>query len=58
MQIFCHYISETWRSWIRASWYNYESKQQDATVQVNLSFIPSQLYMFRVMFSPETCRTD
>jgi len=52
MQNFCHYISETWRSRIRASWYNYESKQQDATVQVNLSFILSQLYMFRAMFSP------
>jgi hypothetical protein len=29
----------------------YEINQQDATIQVNL-FIPSQLYMFRTMFSP------
>jgi len=21
-----------WRSWIRASWYNYESNQQDAAI--------------------------
>jgi len=21
-----------WRSWIRASWYNYENNQQDATI--------------------------
>jgi len=28
-------VEKTWRSWIRASWYSYESNQQDATMQVN-----------------------
>jgi len=32
-------IMLSWRSWIRASWYNYESNQQDATIQVNLLFL-------------------
>jgi len=27
------------RSWIRASWYDYESNQQDAIIQVNLLFL-------------------
>jgi len=31
----------TWRIWISASWYNYESNQQDATIQVNLLFLVS-----------------
>ena len=31
----------TWPSWIRASWYNYESNQQDATIYVNLLFLVS-----------------
>jgi hypothetical protein len=26
----------SWRSWIRASWYNYENNQQDGTIEVNL----------------------
>jgi hypothetical protein len=26
----CEKSRETWRSWIRASWHNYENKQQDA----------------------------
>ena len=30
-----------WPSWIRASWYDYESNQQDATIQVNLLFLVS-----------------
>jgi len=29
----------TWRSWIRASWYDYENNKQDATIQVNLLFL-------------------
>jgi len=24
--------NNVWHSWIRASWYNYESNQQDATI--------------------------
>jgi len=28
-----------WRSWIRVLWYDYESNQQDATIQVNLLFL-------------------
>jgi len=35
-------VHQFWRSSIRAvSWYNYESNQQDATIQVNLLFLVS-----------------
>jgi hypothetical protein len=39
LRIRCPFVS--WRSWIRASWYNYESNQQDATRYVNLLFLVS-----------------
>jgi hypothetical protein len=29
----------TWHSWIRALWYDYESNQQNAMIQVNLLFL-------------------
>jgi len=29
------------RSWIRASWYNYENNQQGTAIQVNLLFLVS-----------------
>jgi len=25
-------LLQTWRSWIRASWYNYKNNQEDATI--------------------------
>jgi hypothetical protein len=37
----CATDKSSWRSWIRASWYNYESNKQDATIQVNLLFLVS-----------------
>ena len=33
------YIARPWRSWICASWYDYENNQQDAIIQVNLLFL-------------------
>jgi hypothetical protein len=40
---------DIWRSWIRASWYNYENNQQYALYV--LIYYSSRLYMFRAMFS-------
>jgi len=31
LKVFLPWQSCIWRSWIRASWYNYENDQQDAT---------------------------
>jgi len=44
-------------SWIRASWYNYESNQQDATIQVNLSFQVSSTCFGRC-FRPSSGELD
>jgi hypothetical protein len=43
----------TRRSWVRASWYNFASNQQDATIQVNLLFLVSSACFGRC-FSPSS----
>ena len=49
--------SGIWRSWIRPSWYNYESNQPDATIQVNLLFLVSST-CFRRCFRPSSGALD
>jgi hypothetical protein len=46
-----------YRLWIRASWYNYESNQQDATIQVNLLFLVSST-CFGQCFRPSSGTLD
>jgi hypothetical protein len=42
-----------WRSWDRASWYNYERNPTRCNyTRTGSLIIPRQLYMFRAMFSP------
>ena len=47
----------TWRSWIRASWYNYESNQKVAMIQVNLLFLVSST-CFGPCFRPSSGALD
>jgi hypothetical protein len=47
----------SWLSWIRASWYNYESNQQDATIEINLLFLVSST-CFGQCFRPSSEALD
>jgi hypothetical protein len=63
----CHHINTqfsantsnfiSWRSWIRATWYDYESNQQDATIQVNLLLLVDSTCFGRC-FRPSSAPDD
>jgi len=51
-QQFCTYSNHfrTWRSWIRASWYNYENNQQDALYRL-IYYLKSALHVSGDVFA-------